>query len=37
MPIKGIRGGQIKLLSGDDAKRIQFATLDMLNDAGIRL
>lgn len=37
MPIKGVRGGQIKILSDDDLKRIHFATLDVLNDVGIRL
>ncbi len=37
MPIKGIRGGQLKLLPDDDIRRIHFATLDVLNDVGIHL
>lgn len=37
MPIKGVRGGQIKVLSDDDVKRVHFATLDVLSDVGIRL
>ncbi|GAI34789.1 unnamed protein product, partial [marine sediment metagenome] len=37
MATKGIRGGQLKLLSEDNVKRIHHATLDVLNDVGIRL
>jgi trimethylamine--corrinoid protein Co-methyltransferase len=37
MPIKGVRGGQFRLLSDDDIKRVHFATLDVLDDVGIRL
>ena len=37
MAAKGIRGGQLKLLSEDNVKRIHHATLDALNDVGIRL
>ena len=37
MPTKGIRGGQVKLLSDEDVRRIHFATLDVLGEVGIRL
>jgi trimethylamine--corrinoid protein Co-methyltransferase len=37
MPTRGVLGGQIQVLSDDDVKRIHFATLDVLNDVGIRL
>ena len=37
MAAKGIRDGQLKLLSEDNVKRIHHATLDVLNDVGIRL
>jgi len=37
MAAKGIRGGQLRLLSEDNVKRIHHATLDALNDVGIRL
>jgi len=35
MAAKGIRGGQLKLLSEDKVKRIHHATLDVLNDVGL--
>ena len=37
MAAKGIRGGQLRLLSEDNVKRIHDATLDVLNDVGVRL
>jgi len=37
MPMRGVPGGQLRVLSDEAVKRIHYATLDVLSDVGIHL
>jgi trimethylamine--corrinoid protein Co-methyltransferase len=37
MPIRGLKGGMLKFLSSDDLDAIHYATLEVLNETGVKM
>ena len=37
MPIRGLKGGVLKFLKGDDLDAIHFATLEVLSEVGVKM
>ena len=37
MPIRGLKGGVLKFLKGDDLDAIHYATLEVLSEVGVKM